>query len=230
MKKNRSYRLVSILLVMPLWLVSNASRASHSGSMGLPSVPREQFTPEQEANALFNDGLAYQHKAAKFEKEAESETDAKKKAKWEAKARDKHEDSIKKFTEATKKNPQHYPAWGNLGYAYRKIGNYPASLEAYGKALEIRPDYTPAIEYRAEAYLGQNKLDEVKSAYMSLFSTDRPRADELVAAVEKWLEKKKADPSGVDPAKLEEFSKWADERKQLASQVSSVMNPKTQPW
>ena len=72
-----------------------------------------------------------------------------------------------------------FQAWGSLGYAYRVTGNYPASLEAYAKALEIQPAYTPAIEYRAEAYLGLGRLDEVKSAYMTLFNSDRKRADEL---------------------------------------------------
>ena len=68
---------------------------------------------------------------------------------------------FKPFQAAVKKNPALFQAWGSLGYAYRKVGNYPASLEAYGKALEIEPNYTPAIEYRAEAYLALNRLDEV---------------------------------------------------------------------
>jgi tetratricopeptide (TPR) repeat protein len=131
---------------------------------------------------------------------------------------------------ATRKDPRMFQAWGSLGYAYRKVGNYKDSLEAYAKALEIQPGYTPAIEYRAEAYLGLNRLDEVKSAYMTLFNLDRPRADELAGAVEKWLEKRKTDPSGVDPGKLDEFSRWASERRQLASQTSSVMKPKDERW
>ena len=231
MKKNRPHGLpfalaLALLLILPAF----SSGSSSGGKTSLPSAPAEQMTPEQEANALYNDGISYRDKAAKFEKEAESENDARKKEKLVAKAKDRHEDSIKKFDQATKKNPGNYAAWGNMGYAYRKIGNYPASLEAYGKALSIQPNYTPAIEYRAEAYLALNQLDDVKSVYMMLFNMDRPRADELAAAIDKWLEKKKADPSGIEPSKLEEFSKWAEQRKQLASQVSSVLKPKNARW
>jgi tetratricopeptide (TPR) repeat protein len=198
--------------------------------MSLPRNQQQQLTPEQEAVALYNDGISYRDKAVKLEKETETETDAGKRQKLEAKAKDKHEDSIKKFVKATEKNPALFQAWGSLGYAYRKVGNYNASLAAYGKALEIQPNYTPAIEYRAEAYLGLNQLDSVKSVYMQLFTMDRPRADELAAAIDKWIEKRKTDPAGLDPAQLQEFSAWAAQRKQLASQVSSVAAPKHERW
>jgi tetratricopeptide (TPR) repeat protein len=209
--------------------VAGAS-GSGSSSMSLPRNQQQQLTPEQEAVALYNDGISYRDKAVKLEKETETETDAGKRQKLEAKAKDKHEDSIKKFVKATEKNPALFQAWGSLGYAYRKVGNYNASLAAYGKALEIQPNYTPAIEYRAEAYLGLNQLDSVKSVYMQLFTMDRPRADELAAAIDKWLEKRKTDPAGLDPAQLQEFSAWAAQRKQLASQVSSVASPRHERW
>lgn len=205
--------------------------ASKSGVPApLPPGSRQQLTPEQQADALYNDGLEYRDKAAKYDKEAATEADAKKKEKLEAKAKDKYQDASKKFSEAVKKNPNHYSAWGNLGYSLRKSGDYAAALEAYGKAIALQPGYTPAIEYRAEAYLALNRLDDVKSAYMTLFNMDRPRADELAAAIEKWLEKRKSDPAGLDPARLDEFAKWAEQRKQLASQVSSVLKPKNERW
>ena len=123
-----------------------------------------------------------------------------------------------------------FQAWGSLGYAYRKTGNYPVALEAYDKALAIEKAYAPAIEYRAEAYLALNRLEEVKSAYMTLFNTDRARADELALAMQKWLEKRQTDPTGVDPATLEDFGKWVAERRQLASQTSSFTDPNGPRW
>jgi tetratricopeptide (TPR) repeat protein len=177
----------SALALGALLLFPAVSGASGSSAMSMPRTNQQQLTPEQEAVALYNDGISYRDKAAKLEKEADTENDSGKRQKLEAKAKDKHEDSIKKFAKATQKNPSMFQAWGSLGYAYRKVGNYNASLEAYGKALEIQPNYTPAIEYRAEAYLGLNQLDSVKSVYMQLFTMDRPRADELAAAIEKWL-------------------------------------------
>jgi tetratricopeptide (TPR) repeat protein len=127
-------------------------------------------------------------------------------------------------------DPKMFQAWGGLGYAYRKTGNYPLALEAYDKALALKDSYTPAIEYRAEAYLGVNRLADVKTAYMTLFTADRPRADELAAAMEAWVEKRKADPAGVDPAAVDEFAKWVVERKQLASQTSSLRDPNAPRW
>ena len=125
-----------------------------------------------------------------------------KKAKLLEKSKSQHESSIKKYQKAVAKNPQMFQAWGSLGYAYRKTGNYPAALEAYDKALALEKSYTPAIEYRAEAYLGLNRLDDVKSAYMLLFNADRKRADELASAMQKYVETRQADPAGVDPAAL----------------------------
>ncbi len=230
MKKSQSLTVLAALAVATLLLAPAAAPASGSSSMSAPTMQQQRMTPEQEAVSLYNDGISYRDKAAKLEKEAETENDAAKRQKLEAKAKDKHEDSIKKFARATEKNPNLFMAWGSLGYAYRKIGKYNESLAAYGKALEIQPNYTPAIEYRAEAYLGLGRLDEVKSVYMTLFNMDRPRADELAAAIDKWLEKRKADPTSVDPAQLDEFSKWAQQRKQLASQVSSVLKPRNERW
>ncbi len=232
MKKNQPAIVLAAIAAATLLLPPAPAPASGSGSLTAPrlGMQTQRLTPEQEATVLYNDGISYRDKAAKLEKEAETEPDAAKRRKLEAKAKDKHEDAIKKFTKAAEKNPSLFVAWGSLGYSYRKIGKYNESLAAYEKALEIQPNYTPAIEYRAEAYLGLGRLDEVKSVYMTLFNMDRPRADELAAAIDKWLEKKKADPASVDPAQLDEFSKWAQQRKQLAAQVSSVLKPRNDRW
>jgi tetratricopeptide (TPR) repeat protein len=204
--------------------------ASGSSAVTAPQPRMPTATPEQEAVDYYNDGISCRDKADKYEKEAGAENDAAKKAKLLEKSQSQHESSIKKYRKALAKNPQMVPAWGSLGYAYRKTGNYPAALEAYDKALALEKTYTPAIEYRAEAYLGLNRLDDVKSAYMILFNTDRKRADELTGAIDRWLEKKKADPTGIDPAKLDEFGKWASERKQLAAQTSSLTSGQELRW
>jgi tetratricopeptide (TPR) repeat protein len=206
-----------------------AAFADGAASLPRPAA-RQSLTPEQEAVELYNDGNEYRDKAAAFEKEAAAEPDAKKKEKLEKKAVDKHESSIKKFVAATQKNPRLVQAWGNLGYAYRKTGKYDDALTAYDKALALEPNYTPAIEYRGEAYLGLNRLEDVKSSYMDLFRSDRTRADELAGAIDRWLQKKRAEPGGVDPSALASFASWAAERKQLASQTSSLLLPQPPRW
>ena len=102
--------------------------AAASGSSGMTS-PRQQMptaTPEQEAVEYYNDGISYRDKADKYEKEAAAENDAAKKAKLLEKSKSQHESSIKKYLKAVAKDPQMVPAWGSLGYAYRKTGNYSA--------------------------------------------------------------------------------------------------------
>ncbi len=197
--------------------------AEGSGSIPQPGMNLQQqqrLTPQQEAERLYNDAVGYKEKADKLDVEAAAAADPKKKAKLEAKSRDKREDAIAKYKKATEKYPPLYQAWGGLGHAYRMVGNYDASLAAYDKALEIQPGFTPAIEYRGEAYLGLNRLDDVRAAYMQLFTMDRPRADTLGAAIEKWIAKNQEGQSA--PAGFDEFVQWAEDRKKLALQTSAL--------
>ncbi|HWZ85481.1 MAG TPA: tetratricopeptide repeat protein [Thermoanaerobaculia bacterium] len=215
------------LVITGILLGPPALWASRSSSL---PPPAQKQTPEQDAARYFNDGLEYTEKGDKLGKEAAAETDATKKDKLTKKSLDKYSDAVGKFTDATKKNPKLFQAWGSLGYAYRKTGKYTDALVAYNKALEIEPGYTPAIEYRAEAFLELDRLDDVKDAYMFLFRNDRPRANELDAAIETWIQKRKAQPGSSDPAAFESFSKWAAERRQLASQTSSLLQPSHAGW
>ena len=204
---------------------------SASGPAPLPSSSRrDELPPEREAVKLYNDGISYRDQAAQFDKEAAAETDAKKKTKLEEKAVDRTESSMKKFKQAAEKNPRLFQAWGGVGFAYRRMGKFQESLEAYNKALDLEQRYTPAIEYRAETFLGLGRLEDVKSAYMFLFNLDRPRADELSAAIDKWLQKKQAEPGAVDSVEISTFAKWAADRKQLASQTSSLLAPSRDSW
>ncbi|MEM7481145.1 MAG: tetratricopeptide repeat protein [Acidobacteriota bacterium] len=183
-----------------------------------PSLP--ELTPEQKADAAYNRGLELRDKAWSIE---DQNGDAKKIEKVYRKA-------AKRFEDATNQNPKHHQAWSSLGYALRKLGEYEDSLAAYDTALELAPTYTEAIEYRAEAYLGLNRLDDAKEAYMHLFSLDRQRADELMTAMVTWLENRKADPDGVDAETLEAFDAWVVERTKLADQTASLTQLRDRVW
>jgi tetratricopeptide (TPR) repeat protein len=50
-----------------------------------------------------------------------------------------------------------------MGFAYRKLGDYPAALEAYGKALTLNPYNRGALEYLGEAYLELDRPDDAKA-------------------------------------------------------------------
>src|SRR5258705_2213412 len=117
-----------------------------------------------------------------------------------------------------------------MGFALRKSGDYTAALEAYDRALTLSPAYTPAIEYRAEAYLNLDRVEDAKTAYMGLFPSDRSRADELLTAMKGWIEKRLADPGTVTPDAVQEFSRWVTERAELASQTQSVSELQQRKW
>ncbi len=47
---------------------------------------------------------------------------------------------------ATRLMPSHYTAWTNLGKSNEILGDLLAAGEAYGRAIQTRPDFAPAIE------------------------------------------------------------------------------------
>ena len=52
-----------------------------------------------------------------------------------------------------------------------------------------------------------------------MLAADRKQADTLMAAMQKWIEQKKADPAGVDPAAVSGLETWVKERAELAKQT-----------
>ena len=174
-------------------------------------------TPEQIAEARYKSGLKARDEALEAEKKvAESEPGF-----WQNRAAS----SVKKnwaaaieyYQEAIEKKPDFYQAHSDLGYAYRKTGDYEKSLAAYGRALDLNPEYPQALEYVGETYLNLKRLDDVKTTYMRLFGVDREQAALLMGAMNAWLEKPPTD--GVTAEQVDAFRQWVQERKQLAEQV-----------
>jgi tetratricopeptide (TPR) repeat protein len=106
-----------------------------------------------------------------------------------------------------------HQAWSSLGYTLRQRGRHPEALAAYDRALALEPRYAEAVEYRAEAYLELGRLDDAKRSYVQLVGSARPFADELMAKMEAWVEDERAEPSGLEPARVEAFAAWIEERK-----------------
>lgn len=132
-----------------------------------------------------------------------------------------------KFQEATKEDPKLSQAWNGLGYSSRKLGDFKVALTAYDKAIELRPGYPEATEYRGQAYLALNRTEDAKQAYLDLFSTNRTLAAQLLESMKGWAaanRKKKAE----DAADLEEF---IAEREKIAAQTASLTREATtQGW
>jgi len=207
---------------------SGGGSAPVSGGSGMASSPR--LTPQQMAEMQYNDGLKQQEKADRLRAEAGTATDPKKRSRLETDARKAYGKARGNFENAVKKDATMYPAQGALGYVLRRLGDFEGSLAAYAKALEIKPGYTPAIEYRGEAYLGLGRLDDAKAAYMELFNADRKRADELSSAMTKWVDARRQDPAGVDPKSIEEFSTWLSQRLEIARQTTALLPSKDARW
>jgi tetratricopeptide (TPR) repeat protein len=198
-------------------LFANGSSAPAGPSAGSSSLP--SMTPEERAIEAYRNGDNHRVKGRKLEDEAAAKkgSDADKAT---AKARSEFEKSLKDFTNAAKLNPKLFQAYNGMGYAYRKTGDYVKALEMYDQAITMAPGFFPeAVEYRAEAYLALNRLDDARQAYLDLFAADRKQADILMAAMKNWVATRRADAAGVAPEAVSEFEKWIGEREGMAKQT-----------
>src|SRR5512138_2149508 len=164
-----------------LIIVAMGSGAAFAnGGGGAPSgggsfnMPERQQTPEEQAKSAYNQGIRAVKAADKLSKSADEATDEKKKAKAEDKAKRQYENARGYFAAALQRKQDMYEAWNYVGYTSRKLGEYDKALQAYDEALRLNPNYGEAIEYRGEAYLALNRIEEAKHAYMLLFQGQRP--------------------------------------------------------
>lgn len=214
---NRLHRTTALLFLVFLAtsLIPLAAHAAGGAPTPPPAAPR--LTPAEEAAQLYNEGLKLRDKAWKFEAQSDAATNPAEQAKLTARMEKQFEKAIKKFERATELNQSLFQAHSSLGYALRRTGRYQEALTAYNRALALNPNYTEAVEYRAEAYLGLDRVAEAKTAYMFLFNRDQKRAGELLEAMAEWVENRRQDPANVEPEALEAFASWVAERSDLAT-------------
>ena len=60
-------------------------------------------------------------------------------------------------------------------------------MKAYNAALAVKSDFSPAIEYRGEAYLALSQFKQVQESYLALVRADQDQAAALMRAMEAWL-------------------------------------------
>jgi tetratricopeptide (TPR) repeat protein len=202
--------------------------AHGSGGMGggatasggqMPSASRN---PDDVAKTAYNQGVKTIKKAQESDEDAAKASTPEKSAKAKEKAQKYYQKALGEFIDAVGAQPAMYQAWNYMGFANRHLGNYQDALTAYAKALELNPNYPDAIEYRGEAYLGLNKIDEAKAAYMSLFQNSRPLANELMTAMHHWADARRQDSQGLAAGDIDAFAKWMDERATVAAQTASL--------
>jgi tetratricopeptide (TPR) repeat protein len=193
---------------------SSAPAPSGGGGSSLPSM-----SPEERAIEAYKSGDDHRVKGKKLEEEAGTKqgNDIEKTM---AKAKTEYSKSLKDFQNAAKLNPQLFQAYNGMGFAYRKTGDYAKALEMYDQAIKMAPGFFPeAVEYRAEAYLALNRIDDARQAYLDLFAADRKQADALMVAMKKWVAARQTDPAGVAPDAVSGFEKWIGEREGVAKQT-----------
>ncbi len=185
-----------------------------SGLLAIRNKPQASDAPKKSSEAaatdVLNSGLTRLEKADRLE------------SKNPKQARKEYEAALKDFQTAAEKEPDNFRAHNGAGYSLRKLGNYDRALASYERALALAPTSSEAIEYRAEAYLGLNRLTDTKQAYMHLFVHDRMASGVLMKAMKAWVEARRAQPAGVETAAIDAFDAWVRERDTLASSVANL--------
>jgi tetratricopeptide (TPR) repeat protein len=200
---------VAVLAAQPPAATAAGSGVGSSVDMGV-EAPRR--TPEQIATSSYNAGLKNKARAQSYEAEAAEAAKEKDRAKHLKRARDQWKNAAKNYSKAIKNDPTMYVAMNELGFAYRKLGDYENSVRAYNTALFVKPGFAPAIEYRAEAFLALGLYEETKAAYLELYRDDQDHAALLMQAFDGWLAALAADA----PTEARAFADWVSERKRLA--------------
>lgn len=223
-----------LALVVALGLVFSTSLATAAGGGGGGggdfgggsggSAQGASRSPERVAKRYYQAGLRHKAKAWKLEEKAAKEEDAEDRDALLAKARKSYEKAIGAQSAAMKALPSSYEAANELGYALRKTGQYEKAIASYNRALELNDVYFPAVEYRAEAYLATGQLEKAKHSYMTLFRNDRKLADQLMTAMDDWVEEQ---PPG-DATKS--FAEWVKERQALANVGDDLSQNNTRRW
>jgi len=203
-------KLLSILCVFFIPLVATASGGGGGGGLNSPSTPMvARKSPEQKAVESYKQGIKYRDKAWASIAKADIEKNPKKSARLEKKAQKHFRNAVKRYRRAIKHYEVFSEAHASLGYALRQLGDYPGSLAAYNRSLEINPRYGNAIEYRGETYLALGELNKARLAYVALLRIDPGLAKELLSAIEVWLENP---PQTADQEEIEKLREWTKER------------------
>lgn len=210
-----------------LWILATAAPAHADGPGSYR--PREQPSTakpalsEVQAIDAYNLGYAAIQRADHATALADASSDPEEKRREQHAAADQYEQARRHFEESVRLDASLHEGFTYLGYANRKLGRYAQALAAYEHALELNPDYSYAIEYQAQAYLGLNRIDAARFNYLRLYALNKGQAKKLLQAMQAWLDAHKdSPPAGVD---VESFAAWVAQRTELTRN-----DPAAAPW
>ena len=113
-------------------------------------------------------------------------------------AQKKFKRALDRALDAVALDTTYFEAWNLVGFAARKLADYPRSLAAYGTCLRLQPGYAAAREYLGEAYV---ELGRIREAREQLAWRERLSAADQVktlsARINEW---QAAHPDSLAPA------------------------------
>lgn len=174
------------------------------------------------AKKAFAAGVKSLNKAREYEETAAKAANPDKRAAALEKVGDIYNRALDQFTEALRNKGDMADAWSYVGYIHLQLGAYRESIDDYNHALALKPDILEATLHRGEALLGADRLTDAKAAYIYLFYHERPLADQLMAAMRKWLNDHRAAAGGMRAGDIDAFEKWLRERDGAAKQAEST--------
>jgi len=186
----------------------------------MPSAPPE-VKPDKAAAKAYATGMKSMQKAHELEETIAKATDPDKKAKAMAKLDDTYGRALEEFTEVLRNKNDMYDPWNKIGFIHLHFGAYRESIDDYNHALALKPDLLEAIQHRGEAFMGADRLDEAKAAYMDLFFHARPLADQMMLTMQAWLQSHRASANGMRAADIDAFDKWLQERDGIAKTTAA---------
>ena len=186
----------------------------------IPSTPLE-VKPEKAAAKAYAAGQKTMVKAHELEEVVAKSTDPDKKVKAREKLDDAYGKALDQFTEVLRNKNDMYDAWNQVGYVHLRLGAFGESVDDYDHALKLKPDLYEAIQHRGEAYLGIDRLDDAKAAYMDLYFHARPLADEMMTSMQAWLQSHRAAGNGIRASDIDAFEKWIQDRDGIAKTAAS---------
>lgn len=158
------------------------------GAGSSTKAPAGESGSVEDAIRHFNQGIRHRNKAWDYEQKAEGVAKAEDRKAYDRIVAVEYEKAKEAFQKAISADKSMHQAHGSMGYVLRKLGDFEGALKAYATSLELKPDYDLAIEYRGEAYLDLDRLDDAFEAYERLKALDSRYASALVQATATWVE------------------------------------------
>jgi tetratricopeptide (TPR) repeat protein len=195
----------------------------NSPQSDIPTTPVE-VKPEKAAAKAYAAGMKSMAKARELEDILAKTADPSKKASARGKLEDTYGKALEQFTEVLRNKNDMYDAWNQVGFIHLRFDAYRESIDDYNHALALKPDLFEAIQHRGEAYLGIDRLEDAKVAYMDLFFHARSLADQLMALMQTWVQFHRTTANGMRVADIDAFDKWIQERDGIAKTTASLPN------